>query len=69
MVGETKGSFVRWLANLNTKRNLTSMFVNKYLPYENETLCFCNRSSINPSCAAYKKNQYLLSSCSRIKQD
>ena len=33
LVGETKGSFVRWLANLNIKRNLTSMFVNKYLPY------------------------------------
>ena len=33
MVSETKGSFVRWLANLNIKRNLTSMFVNKYPPY------------------------------------
>ena len=33
LVGETKGSFVRWLANLNIKRNLTAMFVNKYLPY------------------------------------
>ena len=31
--GKTKGSFGRWLANLNIKRNLTSMFVNKYLPY------------------------------------
>ena len=33
MAGETKGSFGRWLANLDIKRNLTSMFVNKYLPY------------------------------------
>ena len=33
LAGETKGSFVQWLANLNVKRNLTSMFVNKYLPY------------------------------------
>ena len=31
---ETKGSFVPWLANLNIKRNLTSMFVNRYLPYK-----------------------------------
>ena len=31
---ETKGSFVRLLANLNIKRNLTSMFLNKYLPYQ-----------------------------------
>ena len=31
---KTKGSFVRWLANLNIKRNLTSMFVNRYLPYK-----------------------------------
>ena len=31
---ETKGSFIRWLANLNIKRNLTSMFVNRYLPYK-----------------------------------
>ena len=31
---ETKGSFVRWLINLNIKRNLTSMFVNRYLPYK-----------------------------------
>ena len=30
---ETKGSFVRWLANLNIERNLTSMFVNRYLSY------------------------------------
>ena len=33
--GEAKRSFVRWLVNLNIKRNLTSMFVNKYLPYCN----------------------------------
>ena len=35
LAGETMGSFVRWLAkfNLNIKRNLTSMFVTKYLPY------------------------------------
>ena len=33
LAGDTKGSFVRWLANLNIKRNLTSMFVKKYLPY------------------------------------
>ena len=32
LAGETKGSLVWWLANLNIKRNLTSMFVNKYLP-------------------------------------
>ena len=31
---ETKGSFVQWLANLNIKRNLTSMFVNRYLLYK-----------------------------------
>ena len=35
LAGETKGSFDRWLANLNIKRNLTSMFVNIYLPYKN----------------------------------
>ena len=35
---ETKGSFVRWFANLNIKRNLTSMFVNRYLPYT-KSLC------------------------------
>ena len=34
LVGEIKDYFVRWLANLNIKRNLTSMFVNKYLPYK-----------------------------------
>ena len=38
LVSKTKGSFVRWLANLNIKRNLTSMFVNKYLPYWIDTL-------------------------------
>ena len=27
-----KGFFFRWLANLNMKRNLTSLFLNKYLP-------------------------------------
>lgn len=27
----TKDSFVRWLANLNYKRNLTSVFENRYL--------------------------------------
>ena len=32
--GETNDSFVRWLANLNIKRNLMSMFVSKYLPYK-----------------------------------
>ena len=31
---ETKGSFVWWLAFLNIKRNLMSMFVNRYLPYK-----------------------------------
>ena len=31
---ETKGSFVRRLAFLNIKRNLMSMFVNRYLPYK-----------------------------------
>ena len=31
---ETKGSFVQWLAFLNIKRNLMSMFVNRYLPYK-----------------------------------
>ena len=41
MVGETKGSFVHWLANLNIKRNLTSMFfVNKYLPYMTLNVAF-----------------------------
>ena len=40
LVGVTKGSFVRWLANLNIKRNLTSMFVNKYVPYNNEWSLF-----------------------------
>ena len=34
LTDETKGSFVRLLANLNIKRNLTSMFLNKYLPYQ-----------------------------------
>ena len=33
LADETMGSFVRWLANLNIKSNLTSMFVDKYLPY------------------------------------
>ena len=37
LVGERKGSFVRWLANLKIKINLTSMFVNKYLPHR---VCF-----------------------------
>ena len=37
LVGKRKASFVRWLANLKIKRNLTSMFVNKYLPYR---VCF-----------------------------
>ena len=31
---EKKGSFVPWLANLNIKRNLKSLFVNRYLPYK-----------------------------------
>lgn len=31
--GETRASFVRWLAHLNKKRNVTSMFVKRYLPY------------------------------------
>ena len=31
LASETKGYFVWWLANLNIKRNLMSMFVNKYL--------------------------------------
>ena len=34
LAGETKGSFVRLLANLNIKRNLTAVFVNKYHPYQ-----------------------------------
>ena len=33
LAGEPKGSFARLLASLNIKRNLTSMFVNRYLPY------------------------------------
>ena len=33
LAGETKGSFARLLANLNIKRNLTSMVVNRYLPH------------------------------------
>ena len=39
LAGETKGSFVRQLANLNIKSNLTSMFVNKYLLYNNSYSC------------------------------
>ena len=35
---ETKSSFVQWLANFNIKRTLTSMFVNRYLPY----VIFCS---------------------------
>lgn len=31
--GETKGSFFWCMENLNIKRKLTSMFVNKYPPY------------------------------------
>ena len=31
--GETKGYFFWCMANLNIKRKLTSMFVNKYPPY------------------------------------
>ena len=34
LAGETKGSFFRWLTNLDIKRNLTSMFVNKYVPHQ-----------------------------------
>mgnify|MGYP007094290589 FL=1 len=34
LAGETKGSFVQLLANLNIKRNLTAMFVNKYVPHQ-----------------------------------
>ena len=30
---ETTASFVQWLANLNIKRNVTSMFVNKKYRY------------------------------------
>ena len=37
LADETKGSFVRLLANLNIKRNLASMFLNKYLPYQADT--------------------------------
>ena len=33
LAGETKGSFARLLANLNVKRNLTSVFANRYLSY------------------------------------
>jgi len=33
LAGETKGSFARLLANLNIKRNLTSVFANRYLSY------------------------------------
>ena len=33
LAGETKGSFVQWLANFNIKRNFISMFVNKHPPY------------------------------------
>ena len=33
LAGETKGYFVWWLANLNLKRNLKSMFASKYLTY------------------------------------
>ena len=39
LAGETEGPFVRWLANLNVKRNLTSMFVNRYLPFINFVYC------------------------------
>ena len=31
LADDRKGSLVRWLANLNIKRNLTSVFVNKYI--------------------------------------
>ena len=31
LASETKDSFGRWLANLNYKRNLTSVFENRYL--------------------------------------
>ena len=37
LADETKGSFVRLLANLNIKRNLTAMFVNKYLLNQADT--------------------------------
>ena len=41
---ETKNSFEQWLANLNIKRNLTSMFVNRYLPLTSLTMqCVCTR--------------------------
>ena len=33
LTGETKRSFFWCMANLNIKRKLTSMFVNKYPPY------------------------------------
>ena len=33
LAGQTRGCFVRCLVNLNIKRNLTTMFVKKYLPY------------------------------------
>ena len=36
---ETIHAIVRWLANLNIKRNLTSMFVNKKHRYNRETKC------------------------------
>ena len=33
LAGQTRGCFVPCLVNLNIKRNLTTMFVKKYLPY------------------------------------
>ena len=33
LAGQTRGCFVQCLANLNIKRNLTTKFGNKYLPY------------------------------------
>ena len=47
---ETKGSFVRWLDHLNIKRNLTSMFVNRYLPYKSHVRLLAGTPwSVDPS--------------------
>ena len=46
LADETKGYFVRWLTNLNIKRNLTSMFINKYLPYIQSALSEVSLSAL-----------------------
>jgi len=51
LADETKGSFVQWLANFNIQRILTSLFVNKYLPYMVLVVCLVYKDKKYYNCA------------------